>query len=231
MNRGQFTPRRRSEWNHTVRALKPRIPGSSFPYPDQHSAAWGGSRRSAHGSGELPVSRESVHEFVTSPVARRALEEFGNAVAASISDTYRETTQNYARWLIGDLQRRLRETEQERSTLARDNEDLRKALLARQLEPRDIRAEFEQLAEQWREETGHMSSAISITQHPAYLRIIAMGPAVVPLILDDLQRTRSLWFTALRLLTGINPVQPGDKGNVRRLANAWITWGRERGLV
>lgn len=98
-------------------------------------------------------------------------------------------------------------------------------------EPHDIRAEFEQLAEQWREETGHMSSAISITQHPAYLRIIAMGAAVVPFILEDLERTTAHWFVALRLITGENPIKPEDKGKVQRLANAWLAWGRERGLV
>jgi hypothetical protein len=76
-----------------------------------------------------------------------------------------------------------------------------------------------------------MSSAISFTQHPAYLRIIGMGPAVVPFILEDLQRTQAHWFVALRLITGENPIKPEDKGKVQRLADSWIAWGRERGLV
>lgn len=38
--------------------------------------------------------------------------------------------------------------------------------------------------------------------HPAYQQIIGMGPAVVPLLLNDLVRTRSHWFWALRAITG-----------------------------
>lgn len=98
-------------------------------------------------------------------------------------------------------------------------------------EPPDVRAEFAQLAQLWHEETGHMSSAISITQHPAYVRIISMGAEVVPFILEDLARTNAHWFVALRRITGENPVAPEDVGNVAQIAAAWSRWGRKRGLI
>jgi hypothetical protein len=162
---------------------------------------------------------------VHSDRTQRALRAFDEAVVRSISDTYREAPQQYIVWENAVLRRKLRELEQ-------DNGDLHRALLATgQLAPRNLKAEFNRLAEQWHDETGHMSSAISFTQHPAYLRIIAMGPAVVPFILEDLERTQAHWFVALRLITGANPIKPEDKGKVKRLANAWIAWGRERGLV
>lgn len=196
--------------------------------PYDHSWArsgWTVTARTIRETSGPAVSRNSVHEFVHSEDARQALQAFGEQLAKSISDAYREAPQQYIKWQNAVLRRKLRELEQ-------DNEDLRRALLATgQLESRDIRAEFEKLAEQWHDETGHMSSAISFTQHPAYLRIIAMGPAVVPFILEDLERTHGHWFVALRLITGENPIKPEDKGKVQRLAEAWIAWGRERGLV
>lgn len=45
------------------------------------------------------------------------------------------------------------------------------------LEGSKIETQFQALAQQWHDGTGHMSSAISITQHPAYLRIISMVPS------------------------------------------------------
>jgi len=64
-----------------------------------------------------------------------------------------------------------------------------------------------------------------------YQAIIGMGMPVVPLILEELKREPDQWFWALEAITEENPV-PGDAlGNVRRMAQAWIEWGRGRGLV
>lgn len=226
MSTDPFTDRRHKALRSNDRALR-----SPFSYADLASnrPAWLGSARVSHGHG---VPLETLREFVQSQSARQALQAFDGALAQSVFDTYKQATQQYLKWEVEVLRRRLRQTEQERSKLEQDNEDLRRALEAtRKLESRDLRTEFNELAEQWRDETGHMSSAISFTQHPAYLRIIAMGPAVVPFILEDLARTQSHWFVALRLITGENPVKPDDKGSVQRITDAWITWGRERGLV
>ncbi|HEX6040869.1 hypothetical protein [Longimicrobium sp.] len=166
-----------------------------------------------------------MRDFVQSEGAQQALKALSEQITRAVSDTY-------VRWDNSLLRRKLHEAEQERSLLEQENEELRRALEAiRTAGPKDIRAEFSQLAAQWHDETGHMSSAISFTQHPAYLRIIGMGPAVVPFILEDLRRTQAHWFVALRLITGETPIRPEDRGNVQRLADAWIAWGRERGLA
>ena len=31
-------------------------------------------------------------------------------------------------------------------------------------------------------------------------------------------------------ITGANPVPPEDSGNIRRMATAWLAWGRAKGL-
>lgn len=162
---------------------------------------------------------------------RRALQSFDEVLRNSVPD-FRIDSADFAARRTATLQRRLKNVESRNWQLEQENAALRSALrAANHLEPGTIKQRFQELADQWREQTGHMSSAISFTQHPAYLRVIAMGPAVVPFILEDLERTRSHWFVALRLITGENPIKSEDKGNVRRMAEAWIAWGRERGLV
>ena len=90
-------------------------------------------------------------------------------------------------------------------------------------------AMFRRLAAVWRAETGHLSSARKIAAHPAYQQIVALGSAVVPLLLADLERQPDHWFVALERITGANPVPPEDRGDVARMAQDWLRWGREAG--
>lgn len=183
--------------------------------------------QSTGGAGE----RHPASTFVEPDTMRRALQSFDEVLRNSFPD-FRIDSADFAARRTAALQRRLEKVESRNSELEQENAHLRSALkAANHLEPEGLKRRFQDLADQWREQTGHMSSAISFTQNPAYLRIIAMGPAVVPFILEDLERTRSHWFVALRLITDENPLKAEDKGNVRRMADAWIGWGRERGLV
>jgi hypothetical protein len=94
-----------------------------------------------------------------------------------------------------------------------------------------LEEEFARLAARWREDTEYQSSITRIAMHPDYQRIIGMGPDVVPLILRDLEKTRSQWFWALQAITGDNPVVPGDRGYMDRMIRAWVRWGyRQRVL-
>jgi hypothetical protein len=70
-----------------------------------------------------------------------------------------------------------------------------------------------------------------IVMHPSYQKIIKMGWDVVPLLLKDLQETKSFWFWALTSITEENPIGPKDAGNVLKMTDAWIRWGRGRGLT
>ena len=89
---------------------------------------------------------------------------------------------------------------------------------------------FGKLASDWRAETAHLSSLTAKVAHPAYLRIIGLGPAVLPLILRRLEAEPAYWFTALRSLTGQNPVGADAAGNFNAMREAWLDWGRSRGL-
>ena len=90
---------------------------------------------------------------------------------------------------------------------------------------------FDSLADQWRNETAHLSSLTKKITHPAYLRIISLGPSALPLILNRLQHEPGYWFTALRALSGQDPVMPAEQGNFRAARDAWLRWGRSRGLI
>lgn len=92
-----------------------------------------------------------------------------------------------------------------------------------------IEEQFRALSGTWLFETRHLSSVTEISVHPAYQRIIGMGPVVVPLILRELERAPNHWFWALRAITGQDPVKAEDRGRVKKMAEAWIAWARSNG--
>jgi len=86
---------------------------------------------------------------------------------------------------------------------------------------------FDDLARKWKKERGISSSLSKSVLCPSYLRIIAMGPDVVPLILHRLREegdNPDYWFRALETLIGENPVQEDDVGDFRAMAQAWLEW-------
>ncbi len=94
-----------------------------------------------------------------------------------------------------------------------------------------IQADFDRLADELKSETAHLSSAAMIAGHRAFQEIIGMGQAVIPLILRDLEHAPTHWFLALRAITRESPVQPEDRGNVRAMSAAWISWGERRRYI
>jgi hypothetical protein len=95
----------------------------------------------------------------------------------------------------------------------------------------DLERAFRQLVAEWRSAVAHLSSTTRRVQHPAYQRIIALGPKVVPLLLRELKDGPDHWFAALRALTGIDPVPPADRGKMAAMTEAWIHWGEERDIL
>jgi len=97
--------------------------------------------------------------------------------------------------------------------------------------PADIQDRFERLAKEWKQKSRFLSNSAQMALLRPYQAIIGMGMPVVPLILRELEREPDQWFWALEAITEENPVPPEDAGSVRRMAQAWIDWGRQRGLV
>lgn len=95
----------------------------------------------------------------------------------------------------------------------------------------DIRDRFQRLTAEWKEQSRYLSNTAQIAMLQPYQRIIGMGLPAVPLILAELEREPDQWFWALEAITEENPVRPDAAGNVRRMAQAWLDWGKQHGLV
>lgn len=90
---------------------------------------------------------------------------------------------------------------------------------------------FAALANRWHDETDLLSSPARITSSHSYLRIIAMGRRAIPMILEDLRERGGLWYQTLRVLSEEDPVPTEDRGDIGRMKEAWIQWGRDRGYI
>jgi hypothetical protein len=92
-----------------------------------------------------------------------------------------------------------------------------------------LAAHFQQLAQQWRSETAHLSNVRKKALHPAYQEIIGMGEPAVPLILAEMKRQPGQWFWALHAITRDDPVAEESRGNLAEMTEAWLAWGRKHG--
>lgn len=90
---------------------------------------------------------------------------------------------------------------------------------------------FNRLSENWHKDTDHHSFSHLITNHEAYLKIIAMGTVAIPFILQDLQERGGNWYVALRILSDQDPVPLESKGNVPLMNESWLQWGRDNGYI
>lgn len=87
--------------------------------------------------------------------------------------------------------------------------------------PLEILNKFYILAKQWENEVEGYSSTAQISDHPAYREIISMGTQIVPLLLKELKNNPIFWLSALNEITGINPIQPEQRGKIKQMAEAW----------
>jgi hypothetical protein len=92
-----------------------------------------------------------------------------------------------------------------------------------------VEQRFRRLEAAWEADTLVLSDAHRITEHPAFQEIIRMGEEVIPLMLQDLEQRPRLWVWALPRITGANPVAPSDGGNIRKMTDAWLHWGHDKG--
>jgi hypothetical protein len=89
---------------------------------------------------------------------------------------------------------------------------------------------FRELAERWRKDTAFLSSTNDLATHPAYQQVIGMGKEALPFIFAQLRERPEHWFWALRSITGVDPVAPADRGNVRQTTAAWLRWASDHGF-
>lgn len=104
------------------------------------------------------------------------------------------------------------------------------AIQTKPASPETLAQKFDRLADTWQKAVAHHSSTSKRENHPAYKEIIALGPAVIPLLLRDLEKTHRHWFAALAELTGADPIPSEIAGNIPAMIEAWLKWSKEQGL-
>jgi hypothetical protein len=93
-----------------------------------------------------------------------------------------------------------------------------------------LREKFTRLKAEWKAGRGPHSSMVQLVMHPAYQKIIGMGPGVVPLLLRELEDNLDIWFWALRAITEENPVPKEARGDGEATARSWLDWARQQGI-
>ena len=90
---------------------------------------------------------------------------------------------------------------------------------------------FSELADQWENETVFLSRTDLATKHPAYREILDMGQPAIPLILERMQSHSGHWIQALYDITGADPVDVSDYGNIAAMEASWHEWGKTNGFA
>ena len=88
--------------------------------------------------------------------------------------------------------------------------------------------------DRWKADTRHWSSVTRMIAHPSYLRIVGLARYsnyndVERTLLRELETEPDHWFAALTALTGEDPTQP--EYDFDESVNAWLEWGREKGII
>jgi hypothetical protein len=92
-----------------------------------------------------------------------------------------------------------------------------------------VEERFRRLEATWQADVRFSSSSTEWKSHPAFQEILSMGEAVVPLMLRDLEQAPHFWVWALPRITGADPVPVADRGNIARMSEVWLRWGKEHG--
>ena len=95
----------------------------------------------------------------------------------------------------------------------------------------EVKKVFDQCFKQWKADERPTSIMLTRVAHPAYLRIISLGPPALPLILRALEKEPDPWFWALTAITGEDLTPKSHSFRFSKLVEAWLQWGRKRGYL
>lgn len=96
---------------------------------------------------------------------------------------------------------------------------------------RELRELFQDFMMKWRKETRASSSVVDKSMNQYYQYIIGLGKPAIRFILEELSRKPDHWFWALRSISRENPVHPEDAGDIAKMAESWLSWGKQKGYI
>jgi type I restriction enzyme M protein len=95
-----------------------------------------------------------------------------------------------------------------------------------------LKKRFRKLSKNWKADTCLLSNITTKSMHPAYQQIIGMGEAAIPLILEELYNGDCAdWFWALTAISSENPITSEQAGDIKKMSEAWIEWGKLKGYL
>jgi hypothetical protein len=93
----------------------------------------------------------------------------------------------------------------------------------------EIADEYIAAADEWDEH--HRVLSWHDTKHPAFRRIIALGDAAIPLILEDINNEPNWIVIALRELVPDGPDISAVSGRLGPICDRWLEWARAKGIT
>ena len=90
-------------------------------------------------------------------------------------------------------------------------------------------AMFKALLDWWSNDPSVMSSSsLTVrTSHEAYKTIVDIGEPMVPYILEDMKSNLRHWHSALKKITGCDPITDSIRGNIRAMSDCWLEWAKK----
>lgn len=92
----------------------------------------------------------------------------------------------------------------------------------------EIAPVFIRLADEWERDTQFTSSLTEWLIHPAFRRILALGPNALPLLLQRFRSDPIRWFWALEPVAGENPAEGIE--DLDQVVDTWLSWAESRGI-
>ena len=86
-------------------------------------------------------------------------------------------------------------------------------------------AKFHRMVAEWRIETAYTSLARDKIDHPAFKKIVGIGPIAIPWILTEIRHRPDFLVLALHQIHKYeNPVPASARGTLNEIVNAWLSW-------
>lgn len=98
----------------------------------------------------------------------------------------------------------------------------------------ETREQFQKLAAEWiAPSTANIRSNFhGQIDKPAFHKLVAMGPTIIPLIFEEYQKPDPEWWTlVLQAILGIHPIKETSKGAFEEVRNDWVEWGKLHGYI
>ncbi len=99
----------------------------------------------------------------------------------------------------------------------------------RPIDDEPLELTYQELVSAWQVETITSSSVSEMVSHWAYLRIIGLGAAAIPLILSSMEDGVRHLGIALKAVTGVDPAAGAQ--TQQEVTDAWLAWDRSSSVA